>query len=213
MTMGTAAQQEREGQERSGGHPLLPADLCREGARLFDVSMWCLGQDVRCPEGDLLLRRGLTRHARPQGVEGQSAYAVDVPGVGHLVLWGFGVLCACGEAVFVARDGFSPRLLDAAPRGPAFQVRDLGPWRIPTTAQQNRDALVALASVAEWLAGHEEWVGRELGSGWRRTCLEARGKASPVPADALATAWRRLGSRICSLDSGLNDCGAPVSGA
>lgn len=193
--------------------PVLPAGLRREAARLFDVSLWCLGQDVRCPEGDLLLRRGLVRHARPEGVEGQSAYAVHMPGVGRLMLWGFGVLCACGEAVFVPRDGFLPRLLKVSPPEPPFRVGDLGPWREPTTAEQNRDVRVALASVAGWLASHEDWVVRELGPGWRRECLEARGKASPIPADALAEAWRRLGARICSLESGLNACVAPVSGA
>jgi hypothetical protein len=192
---------------------VLPDELRREGARLFDVSMWCLGRDVHCPEGNLLLRRGLVRHARPEGVEGQSAYSMDMQGAGRLVLWGFGVLCECGEAVFVARDGFSPRLLEATPPKSAFRAQELGPWREPATAEQNRDARVVLVSLAGWLAGHEEWVARELGTGWRRTCLEARGKASPVAADALAAAWRRLGSRIGALDSGLNACLAPVSGA
>jgi hypothetical protein len=137
-----------------------------------------------------------------------------MPDMGRLVLWGFGVLCECGEAVFVSRDGFLPRLLkEVPPKPPPFSVGELGPWSEPATAKQNRDARVALASMVSWLAAHEEWVARELGPEWRRMCLEARGKASPIPADALAEAWRRLGSRICSLESGLNACVAPVSGS
>ena len=191
---------------------VLPCELRRDGERLFDVSMWCLGRDVLCPEGNLLARRGLVRHARPEGAEGQSAYTVDVPGGGRLALWRFGVLCECGAAVFIPRDGFAPRILEVAPARPPFRAQDLGPWREPATAEERRAARAGLVSLAGWLAGHEEWVVRELGPGWRRECLEARRKASPVPADALATAWRRLGSRIRSLDSGFNACSAPVSG-
>jgi hypothetical protein len=192
---------------------VLPRELLREGERLFDVSMWCLGRDVLCPEGNLLARRGLVRQVRPEGMEGQSAYTVDLSGGGRLVMWGFGVLCECGEAVFVPRDGFAPRLLEAAPARPAFRVQDLGPWREPTTGAEQQGAREVLVSMADWLARHEEWVAREMGPGWRHTCLEARRKASPVPADALASAWWRLGSRIRSLDSGFNACTAPVSGA
>lgn len=192
---------------------VLPCELRRDGDRLFDVSMWCLGRDVLCPEGNLLARRGLVRHARPEGVEGQSAYAVDLPGGGRLMLWGFGVLCECGEAVFVPRDGFSPRILEAAPARPAFRACELGPGREPSTAEERRAARAGLVSLAGWLAGYEEWVALELGPGWRRTCLEARRKAAPVAPEALATAWRRLGSRIRSLDSGFNACNAPVAGA
>jgi hypothetical protein len=121
------------------------------------------------------LRRGLVRHARPEGFEGQCAYSMDMQGAGRLVLWGFGVLCECGAVVFVAGDGFSPCLLEATPPKSVFRARASGPWREPATAEQNRDARVVLAS--------------------------------------LAAALMRLGSRICALDSGLNACLAPVSGA
>ncbi|MFP2924657.1 hypothetical protein ACLESO_05455 [Pyxidicoccus sp. 3LG] len=191
---------------------VLPCEMLRDGARLFDVSMWCLGRDVLCPEGNLLARRGLVRHERPEGVEGQSAYTVDLPGGGRLVMWGFGVLCECGEAVFVPRDGFKPRLLDAAPAGPVFRAQDLGPWREPATSEERRTVRAGLVVLAGWLAGHEEWVADALGSTWRRRCLEVRGKASPVAPDALATAWRRLASRIRSLDSGFTACSTPSFG-
>ncbi|MCE9667215.1 hypothetical protein LY474_05245 [Myxococcus stipitatus] len=193
--------------------PLLPADALRDGARLFDTTLWCLGQDVLCPEGNLLLRRGLARHARPAGVEGQSAYSVALPEGGRLFLWGFGALCECGEAVFVPRDGFTPRWLERAPAGPAYRACDLGSGRAPVTDVERREVRRGLAGLSAWLAGHEEWVAREVGPDWRRACLRERRRAPPVPAEALGEAWARLGSRIRSLDSAFNACVAPGSGA
>lgn len=192
---------------------LLPRDVLRDADRLFDVTMWCLGQDVRCPEGNLLLRRGLTRHARPEGVEGQSAYSVALAHGGRLSLWGFGALCECGQAVFVPRDGFAPRWLAHAPARPAFQASELGPWRAPATAGERREVHQCLVELAEWLAGHEDWVLREVGLDWRRACVASRRKASPVPPEALAAAWWRLGARIRSLGCEFEACGASAAGA
>ncbi|WP_002639203.1 hypothetical protein [Myxococcus hansupus] len=198
------------------GHALstvIPCELQREGDRLFDLSMWCLGRDVLCPEGNLLVRRGLVRHARPEGVEGQSPYTVDLPEGRRLSLWGFGALCECGEAVFVPRSGFMPVLLDTAPGALPFRAEDLSPPRIPTTGRERRALRAGLVSLAGWLASHEEWVSQEMGASWRRTCFAARRKAPPVAADALAVSWRRFASRLRSLDAGFTVCTAPVSGA
>lgn len=193
--------------------PILPRDVLRDADRLFDVSMWCLGQDVRCPEGNLLMRRGLVRHARPEGVEGQSAYCVALPDGGRLSLWGFGALCECGQAVFVPRDGFTPRWLERAPEGPAYRACELGTWRAPASVEERREVRRSLTGLAEWFAGHEDWVAREVGLEWRRACVAARRKAPPVPPETLAAAWWRLGTRIRSLDLGFNGCGASGSEA
>lgn len=192
---------------------VIPCELRRDGDRLFDVSMWCLGRDVLCPEGNLLVRRGLVRHARPEGVEGQSPYTVDLPGDGRLALWGFGALCECGEAIFVPRAGFAPVLLDGGPGRLPFRAEELGPVRLPTTGVERRALRAGLALLAGWLAEHEDWVASEMGPSWRRECFEARRKAPPVQADGLASAWRRFASRLRSLDSGFNVCTAPVAGA
>ncbi|WP_426751273.1 hypothetical protein [Myxococcus sp. Y35] len=198
------------------GHAMstvIPCELQRDGDRLFDVSMWCLGRDVLCPEGNLLVRRGLVRHARPEGAEGQSPYTMDLPEGGRLTLWGFGALCECGEAVFVPRAGFAPVLLDSVPDTLPFRAEDLGPVRLVSTGPQRRALRAGLVTLASWLAEHEEWVAQELGPSWRRECFAARRKAPPVAAEGLAAAWRRFASRLRSLDAGFNICTAPVSGA
>ncbi|WP_434345034.1 hypothetical protein ACN6A1_21720 [Myxococcus virescens] len=198
------------------GHAMstvLPCELRRDGDRLFDVSMWCLGRDVLCPEGNLLVRRGLVRHARPEGAEGQSPYTVGLPDGGRLTLWGFGALCECGEAIFVPRAGFAPVLLEGVPGRLPFRAEELGPARSPTTGHERRALRAGLASLAGWLAEHEDWISSEMGPSWRRECFGARRKAAPVAADGLALAWRRFASRVRSLDSGFNVCTAPVAGA
>ncbi|RKH57864.1 hypothetical protein [Corallococcus aberystwythensis] len=192
---------------------LLPCDVRRDGDRLFDVAMWCLGQDVRCPDGNVLLRHGLVREPRPPGVEGQSAYQGQLPDGGRLTLWGFGALCdACGGAIFVPRDGFVPRWVEGA-CGQAFRVEDVGVRRDAATGPERRAARAGLALLADWLAEYEAWVARDVGLAWRRECLAARRKASPIPAQELSTAWRRLAVRVRATDASVQHHVAPMTGA
>jgi hypothetical protein len=180
---------------------LLPPDVRREGERLFDISMWCIGRDVT--HGDnLLLRRGLTRERIPAGQRGTSAYSGALPGGGAFTLWGFGALCrVCGEAVYVPRDGFTPSLLEEG-RGvwPVFHAEGLGTPREPVTPDERSAARAAVVALSGWLAGYEEWVAEVVGPGWRHECVAARRKASPVPVEKLAVEWRRLAGRVEALE-------------
>lgn len=191
----------------------LPADLRRDGERLFELSMWLLGRDVR--HGDnLLLRRGLTRERLPAGLEGTSAYSVALEGGAGLTLWGFGALLhAWGESVFVSREGFSPRLVDAsAVAWPVFQAAGLGALREPRTPREQGASRVALVVLSEWLAGHEEWVAAVAGLAYRRECVAERRKAPAVPVEALPGAWRQLAARVRALAPVVNEFTAPAVG-
>jgi hypothetical protein len=190
-------------------------DLRRDAERLFDLSLWCLGRDVLCREGNLLLRRGLIRERPPEGQVGNSAYTASLPRGGVLKLWGFGLLCDEGDgAVFFARDGFTPRLVDAASaRRPVFQAEGLGAMRAPLTFEERRSTRAAVVTVAEWLARHEEWVGAQVGLMWRGTCFAERRKAPPVRAEELAAAWWRIAMRTRALELAVNDDFAPAVGA
>ncbi len=192
----------------------FPRDVLREGERLFDVSLWCLGRDVG-HEGNLLLRHGLVRERIPVGQQGTSAYSGVLSGGGALTLWGFGALCRlCGEAVYVPRDGFAPLLVDeAGVRWPVFQAAGLGIPRPPSSLSECQAARAAVVALARWMAGYEEWVVSLAGSSWRHECLAARRKASPVPVEALASAWGRLAERVTALSTVVDDSSAPVAGA
>lgn len=196
---------------------VLPPEVRREGERLFEVSMWCIGRDVT-HEDNLLLRRGLTRERIPAGQRGTSAYSGALSGGGALTLWGFGALCrVCGESLYVPRDGFTPSLVDEARVvWPVFQAEGLGPaLREPATPGERQAAHAAVVALAGWLAGYEEWVGERMGPGWRHECLAARRKPSPIPVEQLAVAWRRLAERVEALARPVVNevMMAPVSGA
>jgi hypothetical protein len=195
---------------------VLPPDMRREGERLFEVSMWCIGRDVT-HEDNLLLRRGLTRERIPAGQRGTSAYSGALGGGGALTLWGFGALCrVCGEAIYVPREGFTPSLVDESRvMWPVFQAEGLGTaLREPTTPSEHQASCAAVVALAGWLAGYEEWVVERLGPGWRHECLAARRKASPLLVEELAVAWRRLAERVDALARPVvNESMAPVAGA
>ncbi|SEM85875.1 hypothetical protein SAMN05444354_12487 [Stigmatella aurantiaca] len=194
---------------------VLPLALQRDAERLFDITLWCLGKDVTCPEGNLLLRRGLSRTRRPEDQKGCSAYGCVLPGGASLTMWGFGMLLQEeAEALFLARDGFSPRWVEpACVRWPVFLAEGLGPLRTPLRFEEQRAARRAVVTVAEWLALYEEWVLAELGVDWRRECLESRRKASPVRAEELPGAWWRIATRARALEFAGMDSSAPHAGA
>ncbi|PTL78206.1 hypothetical protein [Vitiosangium sp. GDMCC 1.1324] len=194
----------------------LPPDVRREGERLFDISMWCIGRDVSHAD-NLLMRRGFTRERIPAGRKGTSAYSGALPGGGALTLWGFGALCrVCGECVYVPRDGFAPSLVEEGRVAwPVFEAAGLGARRDPLTPRECSAARAAVVGLAGWLAGYEEWVVALMGAGWRHECVAARSrKASPVPVERLAMAWRQLAGRIEALERQVvNESFAPLAGA
>ncbi|WP_224361814.1 hypothetical protein [Hyalangium versicolor] len=195
--------------------PMLSLELRRDAERLFETTMWCLGRDVNHPEGNLLLRRGLTRERPPEGQRGSSVYSASFSGGGGVELWAFGVLCHDGgEATFIRREGFTPLLVDVSRVAwPVFEAEALGGAQPPSTDGQQRRCRAAVVTLAEWLARYEEWVVKEVGLSWRRECLAQRRKAPPVAAEELAAAWWRLSSRTRLLELALNDFIAPAVGA
>ncbi|MBM7115248.1 hypothetical protein [Archangium primigenium] len=192
----------------------VPHALRRDGERLFDLSMWCLGRDVLHPE-NLLLSRGLSRERLPAGQKGTSAYRTAPGEGGALTLWGFGVVCREGAtSVYVPRSRFEPLLVDEARLArPLFNAMDLGLPRLPTTDGERACARAALVTLARWLAGHEEWIDARLGPGWRRECLAAMKKAPVWPGEGLAAPWRRWAARVEALERSVVDTSwAPLAG-
>jgi hypothetical protein len=171
----------------------------RSAAAVLDFQMWCWGQDVHHPDGNLLLAAGLVRHRPPAGEEGSTCYRVALPSGAEVLLWGFGVVCrTAGESALVLkRHAFALRLVPAARLTDAF-------WR-PT--QLPRGALVRsvseaalvrarFAELTAWMAGYERRTIAAVGAAWRHECARRRPRAQrhrlPVAPDTLADAWERI---------------------
>lgn len=51
---------------------------------LFDQQLWCWGQVIRRPEGNLLLAYGMTRQRLPETIKGSSLYRYRLLGLSIL---------------------------------------------------------------------------------------------------------------------------------
>lgn len=93
------------------------------GAELMHQQCWCWGQDVRRPEGNLLLENGFERTRAPEDVSGSFRYWLERNGT-RLALWGFGVGCHARRVsgvtiVLKSSKSLRPRLLADPPIGVA----------------------------------------------------------------------------------------------
>lgn len=167
---------------------------CRED--LFDHQLWCLGCDIRRPDGNLLVRYGFERHAHAQG----SAYSLACDaGARRLVLWGFGVtLCGPEGALFVRRHPLALEH-DRWP-GTPLGGRALPPPMPPAGAWDGADVAPSLAAMIEVFVAYERWVDATFGATWRRACWQLRGRRVrrrlSLSADALAASWRAWGAAL-----------------
>jgi len=184
---------------------VVPQDIERDAGRLLDVAMWCLGQDVRYPGGNLLVRFGCLREPLPLGREGTSAYSAPLHGARTLTLWGFGALVRQTQSpsgVFFRRDLLRPKLvaLDRV-AWPVFERAALGELRTPEGDAEILLARSAAAALTGWLGAYEAWVARELGCSYRGELLSRRRKRPPCAAEALPGAWQRFATRLLAVEA------------
>lgn len=160
---------------------------------LVNQQFWCWGQDIRRPEGNLLLAFGFARTRPPAGVLGSSCYRLRW-GEREIVLWGWGLLLA-GPAggVFLPRQGGAPRSALGPLGAPCWSPDGLPPLSeiaVPGLGQWFHDA-------AEWIAEYETWVLARAGLGYRRACAAGAPRAIfglfPERVPAL---WRCIGERM-----------------
>lgn len=158
---------------------------------LFDQEMWCLGQDVQRPEGNVLCGIGMCQYRVSPPTRAATMYTARLPAGGDLFLWGFGAFLGDPElgGVFVRRGDFSPRLLDRSEAYGVHNVPSLGPMRVPTSSRDLLRARSLLPQLVGWFAHYEHWVSESIGRRYRQACVDARPTASWVPASDLARQW------------------------
>jgi len=179
---------------------------------LMDAQCWLWGQDIRRPDGNLLVAYGMHR-GQWEG-DGHSTYYQKGDRDSTVILWSGGMLLADVESsVVIPRHGLAPRLL------PGFGTAPFGTGSASLDAR-NAAEHVASTSLAldhprtveafRWMRDYEAWVACKAGDGWRALCavrwIEAEEEAQrlsaevgveyeplpPLPADGLVTYWEAL---------------------
>lgn len=173
-------------------------ELRKQVVNLFSQQIWCWGQDVQRPAGNWLLELGFQRIEPPESREScSSVYTLELPKGRRVTLRGFGVFYgddALG-GIFQPRFEYQPRYLkDATLECPPWSNEDLPKSNAPNNAQ--RDACTSLVlGLIDWIRSYEVAVAERLGIEYRESTLSAwnSGKRVVIPAEQMASAWRRLG--------------------
>ena len=159
---------------------------------LFDQQLWCLGTDIRYP-GNLLLRHGFVRIPPSTDQKCSSAYRLDLPQGGHILLRGFGVFY--GEpgvgGAFIGRQDFRPLLTPGADLpGIPWWPEGLPPLRVPSPAEVRAWHYLTQVLVG-WLQVYESWVLDVAGPDHRLAGVEfwSRKRRPVVPGTAMRWAW------------------------
>jgi hypothetical protein len=174
---------------------------------LMDAQCWLWGQDIRHPDGNLLVVYGLQRRRWEKPGDHATYYRGEFR-QSTVILWSGGMLYADPSgSVALPRGGMEPKLLPVThvdddhldPRGLAFGATSTA---LPLTDPR-------AANVFRWLRDYEAWVQREAND-WRAGCAlrwdEAEREAQrlaaevdveyeplpPIPPEGLASWWDML---------------------
>ena len=180
--------------QKSARRLYLPRPARRLGQQLLAQQCWCWGQDVRHPEGNLLLQYGFERQRPPHEQSGATTYILRAMPDHCVALWGFGFWYGqIGRgAIFIGRFAFEPRFsTHTKPPLPVWMPSQLSELSAPASTCERRLARELLQKALCWIAGYESWCIQQTDLEYRRRCLEAW--AQPyLPPEQVATAWKNL---------------------
>jgi hypothetical protein len=164
------------------------------GTGLLNQQIWCWGQDIRSPTGNLLLSYGFTR-TRPPGAEpGSSHYCLRLSERANISLWGFGMFYGHAEfgGLFLQRYAFTLAWTpQAALPAHVWTPEQLPSVAAPRTVVARLHAYRLLFAAVRWIVQYEKWIRDTVGLDYRHQCI-ARFSASTVPADEMIGAWRGI---------------------
>jgi hypothetical protein len=173
------------------------------GALLLHQQCWCWGQDIRRPQGNLLLEYGFSRSRPPEGMSGCSRYCYrDEASI--LYLWGFGVAFGCveGHAIVLNRYSFAPRWYHStASLERVWNADQLSETRPPAFKRQRNYARRQLRTLLRCIARYEAWVLESRGIDYRRSCLREWHRPAILPG-RMPREWQQLSWHIPDLPLG-----------
>jgi len=172
-----------------------------QAAALLNQQIWCWGQDVLHPSGNYLTRVGF-RRIPPPGERRlcSSVYELSLGRRQKVVLRGFGIFFADDAlgGIYFPRFRFVPLYTPNArlPR-PCWFEEDLPPLGRPSPRERD-PCLLLLMKLLDWICDYETNLVGLLGLSYRRETVRrwANGNRIAVPAEQMATAWRKCGALI-----------------
>ncbi len=177
------------------------SDFRSRGRVLLDQQMWCFGQDVLCPERNLLLEFGMSRTAPPKR-------HVDVPSIYAwqdrsclVVLRGFGIgfRHRRGGQIFLKRSSFAPLLIsDSVDLAELWTITDLESLRPQRGDDATLRAWKLASQCCRWIARYERWIAQTRGRDYRQAAIDRRTTRNSrwTLAEEMPSAWYSL-ARHC----------------
>ncbi len=165
----------------------LPSDIRQKGSLLLDQQMWCWGQDIGYPEGNLLIRYGFQRIPAPKDSRYSSTYRRGCWG-----LWGFGLWYG---GLFLKRHDFRPLLAEPGTSQPLVWCADeLPPLHRPTHSTEVGAAGALLWAAVQQIVRYEIWTAEHTGVTYRNNVLNAfpNKRKGLIPAEAMVDAWLEI---------------------
>jgi hypothetical protein len=202
----------RAGRARTRTLTGLPTTVRRRAIRLMNQQYWCWGQDIRRPEGNLLLAYGCQRVRPPAGVLGSTRYALSLRADCEITFWGFGLTFASAPAgtLFLPRSGFAPRLAPAGIQVAEIWSLDDVPSLPEPVAGDWPQLCHLLASLTRWIAEYEEWVLTRYGAGYRAAVV-AQLPYTTEPVEEMPLNWRQLAANWAAPAQAGQSGGSPLS--
>lgn len=185
--------------EHRSHHLGISNGVRQHAEQLLDQQMWCLGRDIRHPDGNALLRYGFQVWRPPANVVGSSAYTLALASGHQLTLWGFG-LCfghvAEGGLVYLGRFQFKPTWRpEVTLPCPVWDSTRLPRFQPPRTEDDWTRVRILTAGALNALGVYEEWALATLGRDYRHDCIQSWPKPKTAP-QRIAASWRSLARRI-----------------
>jgi hypothetical protein len=175
----------------------LPAAVRRHGSVLLNQQFWLWGQDIRRPEGNLLLGGGFERARPPGAAQGSRCYTLRLDGGRTVALWGFGLFYGDDDlgGLYLSRFRLLPLLSENAdPPASVWAPNDLPPFASPASMDEWERARPLLVAALLWISAYESRTLELPGLTYRRRCLAGAPRPNRCPSDG-PVRWRRLAVR------------------
>lgn len=171
-------------------------DLQKFAARLLDQQLWCFGQDIEHPAGNLLLKYGFEKQSAPGHLKSVSLYRYENGSNCQLLLRGFGLFYGDERwgGLFLRRCEFNPLYWSSA-----FLLKT--PWKVEDLPQfrqigeaEEKASRELIREMLGLICNYEQWVVKHYGLDYREKSLQLwqNSKKQVVRGSEMIAAWKKI---------------------